>query len=129
MKLILGDFNAKVGQETFMADVAAKFSLHEETSDNGRMLGQFAASCNMIIESTYFKHKRIHLGTWSVPGSDQVNQIDHVLVDKRHASSVIDVRTLRGPNCETDHFLVGVKVRERLSNQQMSERKKNPMEF
>ncbi|XP_022197016.2 craniofacial development protein 2-like [Nilaparvata lugens] len=44
MKLILGDFNAKVGQETFMADVAGKFSLHEETSDNGRMLGQFAAS-------------------------------------------------------------------------------------
>jgi hypothetical protein len=41
----------------------------------------------------YLENKRIHRGTWEIPGSEQTSQIDYVLVSRRHGSSKLDVRT------------------------------------
>jgi hypothetical protein len=43
------------------------------------------------------------------------NQIDHILIDRRWHSSVLDVRPFRVADCGTDHYLVVIKVRERLA--------------
>jgi len=37
------------------------------------------------------------------------------MIDRRWHSSVLDVRSFRGGNCDTDHYLVIAKVRERLA--------------
>jgi hypothetical protein len=42
MLIILGDFNAKIGRENYIAQVAGKYTIHNETSANGNLLVQFA---------------------------------------------------------------------------------------
>jgi endonuclease/exonuclease/phosphatase family metal-dependent hydrolase len=62
-----------------------------------------------------FLHFKVHKYTCTSPDRNTHNQIDHVLIDRRRHSRVFDVRTYRGADCDTDHYLVVAKVRERLA--------------
>jgi hypothetical protein len=46
---------------------------------------------------------------------ERYNQIDHILIDRRRNSSILDVRSFRGADCHSGHYLVAKKVRKRLS--------------
>ena len=37
------------------------------------------------------------------------------MIDRRRQSSILDVRSFGGADCDTDHYLVVTKVRERLA--------------
>ena len=65
--------------------------------------------------SMMFSHRNIHKYTWTSPDGKIHNQIDHILIDRRWHSSILDVRSFRGADCDPDHYLVVVKVRERLA--------------
>jgi hypothetical protein len=41
--------------------------------------------------------------------------IDHILVDRWRHSNILDVRSYREADCDTEHYLVVSKVREQLS--------------
>jgi len=62
--------------------VVGQHAVHDETSENGLILCQFAEANELIISSTCFEHKNVHKGTWNDPAGRTVNQIDHVLINK-----------------------------------------------
>jgi hypothetical protein len=43
------------------------------------------------------------------------NRIDHIWIDGRRYSSILDIRTFRGAECDTEHCLVLAKIRDRLA--------------
>jgi hypothetical protein len=92
------------------------YALHENTSENGSTLVNFAVSKNIFFGSTKFNHKIIHKTTWKSPYGKTKNQIDHLLIDKRLLSNLMNIRSYKGTNIESDHYLVGIKLRARISN-------------
>jgi hypothetical protein len=82
MKILLGDFNAKVGRGDIFKPIIGNESLHEISNDNRVRVVNFAALKNLIVKSTTFPHRNIHKHTWTSDGVT-CNQIDHVLIDKR----------------------------------------------
>jgi len=70
----------------------------------------------MVVASTLFNHKDIHKMTWRSPDGQTHNQIDHLLIDAQRVSNVMDVRTFRGANINSDHYLLIIKIRSWISN-------------
>ena len=62
-----------------------------------------------------FPRRNIHMCTWLSPDGKTNNKIDRILLDRRWHSSILNVRSFRGADCDTDHFKVVAKVRERLA--------------
>jgi hypothetical protein len=111
----MGDANAKVRREIVHQPTIGRYCLHDSTNENGLRLIDFAAGRQMVIKSTYFMHQRIHLETWHSPDGRTRYQIDHCLIDGRHFSDVIDVKVRRSANIDSDHMLVVIKLRYRIS--------------
>jgi hypothetical protein len=57
MKILLRDFNAKVGRENIFKPTIGKESLHQDSNDSGVRLVNFATSKNRVVKSTMFPHK------------------------------------------------------------------------
>jgi endonuclease/exonuclease/phosphatase family metal-dependent hydrolase len=123
MKILLGDFNAKVGREDIFKPTIGNESLHEISNDNGVRLVSFVTSKSLRVKSTMFPHCNIHKYTWTSPDGKTHNQINHILVDRRRHSSVLDVRSFMAVDCDSDHYLVVAEFRKRLAvNKQRSQR-------
>jgi hypothetical protein len=63
MKILLGDFKAKVAREDIFKPIIGNDSLHETSNFNGLRLVNFATSKNLIVKSTTLPHRDIHKHT------------------------------------------------------------------
>jgi len=61
-----------------------------------------------------FQQQNIHKYTWTSLDGNNHNHVDHILIDRRH-STILDMRSFRGADCDTVHHLVVPKGRERLT--------------
>ena len=126
IKIVIGDTNAQIGREDMFRSVNGPNSLHAVSNDNGQRCLNFAASQGMVVRSTFFPRKDIHKATWKSPDQNTQNQIDHVLIDRRFFSDIINVRTLRSANVDSDHYLVEVRIRSKLSTVHMTKQSRTP---
>jgi hypothetical protein len=107
--LLLRDFNEKVSREDIFKTIIVNKSLHEISNDNGVRLLNFAISKNLTVKCMLFPHRNIDKYTWTFPDEKTHSQIDHILVDRRRHSNVLDVRSFRAADCDTYHYLVVAK--------------------
>jgi hypothetical protein len=112
---LLGDFSAKVSRDDISKPATGNESFHEIGNDNGVRVVNFATSKNLTAKSTMFPHRNIHKFIWTSPDGKTRNKIGHILTDRSRHLSTLDVRSFRGADCDTDPYLVLIKVRERLA--------------
>jgi hypothetical protein len=115
MKILLRDLDAKVRRENIFKPIIGNESLHQGSNDNSVRILNFDTSKNLFVRNTMLPHRNFRQYTWTSPDGKTHNQIDHLLIDRRWHSSVLDVQTFRGADCDTDHYMVVAKFRERLS--------------
>jgi hypothetical protein len=60
-------------------------------------------------------HRSIHKDACTSPDGQTHNQIDHILIDGRLHLCILDVRSFRAADYDSDHYLVVANVRERLA--------------
>jgi hypothetical protein len=125
VKIILHDFNAKIGREEQYKSITEEHSKHNVSNNNGLRVIDVAAGKNTRICSTFFLHSNIHKETWISPDGTTRNQTDHIIIDARHTTDMLVLRSYRGANCNTDHFLVRAKMRQRIMAMKQRMGKKN----
>ena len=76
---------------------------------------QYATTNNFKVLSTWYPRKDIHKRTGKIPGTEDTNQIDNILVSKRWATDIENVRTYSGDNSASNHFLVGARLKEKIA--------------
>jgi hypothetical protein len=87
----LGDFSAKVVREYIFKPTIENESLNEINNDNEVKVVNFATSKNLIVKRTMFPHCNIYKFTLTYLDGKTHNQIDHILIDRRQHSSVLDI--------------------------------------
>jgi hypothetical protein len=98
VKILLEDTSAKAGREDIFKPATGIVSLHRINNDNRDRVVNFSTSKNLTVKSTMFPHRNVYLDiSWW-----KDNQIDYILINMRRLSSVLDVRSFRGADCDTD---------------------------
>jgi hypothetical protein len=67
MKILLGDFNAKLRREDTFKLTIGNESLHEDSNDNCVRVVNFATSKDLVVKSTMLQNRNIHKYTWTSP--------------------------------------------------------------
>ena len=115
MKILSGDFSAKVENKNVFKPTIGNESLHQDSSENGARIVNFATLKPPVVKSTMFLHEKFHKYTWTAPNGEIHNHTEHILINRTWHSSIVDVRSISGADCDTDHYLVVAKVRGRLA--------------
>lgn len=120
LTVLMGDFNGQVGTNpTPHGGVMGSHGYgQQEPSENGERLLQLAAAFKLRLANTFFPHKRDHTATHVLHRADNevvLRVIDYFAVSKRLMSSITDCRVFRGFCADSDHHLLVLSLRLRLS--------------
>lgn len=102
--MILGDFNAQVGQPKIEESIALGRFGYGERSPRGEMLLNFALENKFKIMNTVFRKKLNRRWTWLSPDGQTKNEIDYILSNFGNQIDNIDI--LNSLKHHSDHRMV-----------------------
>ena len=94
--VVMGDLNAKVGNNNINMDRVMGKHGCGTMNDNGERLVELCSAYNLVIGGTLFPHLDIHKLTWCSPNGRDQNQIDHLMINGTWRRSLQDVKVKRG---------------------------------
>ena len=104
--VVLGDFNARVGDDSnTWSEVLGKFGNGKE-NDNGLRLLMKCTEHGLAITNTFFLMPLKWYGSWRHPRSKHVHLLDYILTKRSDIADFLSTRVVRGAECGTDHFMV-----------------------
>ena len=109
---MLRDWNAKVGSQEILG-VTGRFCIGVQNKV-GQRLTEFCQENAWVIANTLFQQHKWRLYTWTSPGGQYQNKIDHILCSQRWGSSIPSAKTRSGADCGSDNELLIAKFRLKL---------------
>jgi len=67
MKILLGDFNAKLERENIFKPTIGNESRHQVSKNIANRIVNFATLKNLVVQSNMFPHRNFHKYTWITP--------------------------------------------------------------
>lgn len=98
IRIIMGDFNSKVGKEREAATVGP-FGIGER-NERGECLIEWCKEHKMAVMNTWFKNHPRRCWTWKSPGDTTRNQIDYILIQERFRNSIRSCKSMPGQTVE-----------------------------
>lgn len=112
--MLLGDFNAQVGQyDAICNDALGKFGRGQSNS-NGELQLFICTEHQLVITNTCFKHSAAHKNTWLHLRSKHWHLIKFNITRQRDLWDIHDTRAIRGASCSTEHIMIKAKTRLRV---------------
>jgi hypothetical protein len=108
-KIIMGDFNAKVGKHQQGDEKTTGEHGLGERNERGERLVQFATSKNLKITNTFFEKKPQRKWTWRSPNGETKNQIDFILTNR--GEMILNTEVIQRLNTGSDHRMVRSTIR------------------
>jgi hypothetical protein len=103
--VLLGDLNAKVEREYIFNP-----TIGQDNNDNGVRLSNFATSKILVVKSKMSRHLNIRKYIWTSPDGKTHKPNNHVLIDRRWHSSVLEVRSFMGADFDSESLSDDCKV-------------------
>lgn len=101
--IVMGDFNAKIGQPKPEENLIMKSHGYGIRNNRGERLIEFAYENKLSIINTFYKKKNNQKWTWRSPDGTTKNEIDYILTNLQKNVQNLQVINLNFP---TDHRLV-----------------------
>lgn len=99
--MITGGLNAKVGADNTDCEQTMWQHGCGTINNNGEMLVDFCLNNSCVIGGTLFPHKHIRKITWRSPDGHTINQINHIIINKKWQRSLQCVKVHRGATATT----------------------------